>query len=619
MTARRSFLFLIAIVVTLLLTVQGNFAPQGSVYIVPQVQAAPLQQTFPTVSFDRTSVVTVTEPDAGETAKETINVKISTAPADGEEAKVTYKSANGSAIAGVDYESVQDDLIFPVGSTDQQSFEVTIIGNNIFQPDREFVVFLTNPVNAIVANPGSITIRIIDDDDAPATNTPTATPGGEIYVDEYEPNNTFGEAFQTSANATKLTDISLWPVGDQDYFSFTGKENSTYEVFTTDVTAGLDTFLRVYDPDGDKIAENDDVDATNLRSQLQFTADDDGNYFARITNKDSSDSSTKSYSFGVNEVIPPTGTPTATRVGQLDVCESNNSVETSCLIGAGEIKNGMNFIPPDGTGTDNDYYHMPIKPGILYTCETLNLSAANDTNIIFLDQNGNDFNPQLGNDDRAVGDSSSILSYFSTYTGDLTILVGPVNPPSYEESPLYTYDLRCTSQVATPTPLPTATYAWTGGGTGGGTGVVQPTPVPFASPTISAITPTPIDIANLLPTLVPPPIVGFQPLPTATPAVGVRQSTSVQVTLYYDSNFNFMPELTEGISDVAAELYDNTTGELLAFGYTNEAGVIRFDAVSSTGAVRVDIAYLNFSQVVTGASANILLRVEPRPLPAEIP
>jgi hypothetical protein len=374
----------------------------------------------------------------------------------------------------------------------------------------------------------------------------------------------------------------------------------------------------VYDPDGDKIAENDDVDDTNKRSQLQFTAKEDGIYFARITNLDTVNSSASSYSFGVNVVIPPTATPSPTRVGQPDVCEPNNNVETACLIGAGEIKNGMNFIPSDGEGTDNDFYTMPIKPGILYTCETLNLSAANDTNIIFLDGNGNDLNPPLGNDDRAHGDPSSLLSFFSTYQGDLTILVGPVNPPSYEDSPLYTYDLRCTSQVATPTPIPPPTTAWTGS-TGGGTGVVQPTVPPFASPTIAVATPTPIDIASLLPTPVPPPIVGFQPLPTATPVIGVRQSTSVQVTVYYDSNLNFMPELTEGVSDVAVELFDNMTGELLAFGYTNEAGVIRFDAVSSTGSVRVDVVYLNYSQVVTGASANILLRVEPRPLPSDIP
>jgi hypothetical protein len=85
--------------------------------------------------------------------------------------------------------------------------------------------------------------------------------------------------------------------------------------------------------------------------------------------------------------------------------------------------------------------------------------------------------------------------------------------------------------------------------------------------------------------------------------------------VYYDSNFNFTPELNEGIMDVAVELFDNATGRLLAFGYTNEAGVVRFDGVASSGAVRVEVPFLNYSQVITGASASILLRVEPRPLP----
>ncbi|MFN2138822.1 MAG: Calx-beta domain-containing protein [Candidatus Promineifilaceae bacterium] len=615
---RRAFLVLLLLVITLLFTAQGQFAPEPA---VESAAAAPLQQTVPTVSFNR-AAINVTEPDSGETETLEISVIIGSAPAQGSAATVSYATANGSATAGVDYTSTSGQLTFPVGSTDTQTFEITILGNNLNQPDREFVVFLTNPVNATVGIPGAVTITILDNDPIPATNTPTATPGGPVYLDEYEPNNSFGEASTTSANAAKLIDISLWPVGDEDYFQFFGKKNSTYEVFTTDLTSGLDTFLRIYDPEGNKIAENDDIDATNLRSQLQFSAKKDGNYFARITNKDPSDSSNKSYSFGVNEVIPPTATPTSTRVGQPDICEPNNSLNEACLIGPGEVRNGMNFIPYQGAGTDNDFYFMPVKPGILYTCETQNLSAANDTNIIFLDNNGNDFNPQLGNDDRALGDPSSLLSYYSTYTGNLNILVGPVNPPSYADSPLYTYDLRCSSQAATPTPLPTATFAFIGGGTGGGTGgstgAVQPTAPPFETPTV-IVTPTPIDIASLLPTPVPPPIVGFQPLPTSTPAGGALRSTSVQVTIFYDSNFNFMPELTEGIADVAVELFDNSTGQLLAFGYTNEAGVIRFEGVTSSGAVRVDVAYINFSQVVTGSSANILLRVEPRPLPSGSP
>ncbi|MDX1416088.1 MAG: hypothetical protein R3293_17960, partial [Candidatus Promineifilaceae bacterium] len=252
------------------------------------------------------------------------------------------------------------------------------------------------------------------------------------------------------------------------------------------------------------------------------------------------------------------------------------------------------------------------------TCETTNLSPPNDTNIIFLDNNGNDFNPPLGNNNRAPGDPSSLLSWLSTYQGNLYILVGPVNPPPYNDSPQYTYDIVCSGIAATPTVPPTATRAFVPQqpSTGGGVPVASPTPV--AVPTFPP-TPTPIDFANLLPTPLPPPIIGFQPLPTATPAIAAQQTTTVQITIYYDSNFNFTPELTEGIMDVAVELYDNSTGELLAFGYSNEAGVIRFDSIASTGAVRVEVPFLNYSQVVVGASANILLRVEPRPLPGGIP
>ena len=101
MTARRSFLYLLLIVVAIMLTLQGHFDPQGSNGIVGKAQAAPLQQDLPTVSFDRTSI-NVTEPDSGETEQLTLNVEISVAPNEDEVAKVTYKCANLSAVAGED-------------------------------------------------------------------------------------------------------------------------------------------------------------------------------------------------------------------------------------------------------------------------------------------------------------------------------------------------------------------------------------------------------------------------------------------------------------------------------------------------------------------------------------
>ncbi len=612
----RSFALLIgfvgAMAVGVLLALAGDSA------VVP-VAAAPEKQDTSIINFAATTA-SVVEPDAGETRQVELEVRINPAP-DGE-AEISYSTANGSATSGVDYEATTGTLVFPSGSNASQTIEVTIFGNDSYDQNRTFVVFLTNAQNAEAGVPASVTVTIVENDSPPATNTPTPTPGDTVFIDNYEPNNHFDTAYETAANADPLTRITLWPVGDEDYFKFYAQKGSYYEVSTTDITAGLNPLLRVYNPDGGKIGESSRTSSTNPDAVVGFTASQDGFYFAEAINENPTDSTARTYSLEVDLLEPPTPTPTATLIGVPDVCEDNNTLDTACLIGPGEVKAQMNFIPPSGSGVDTDYYTMPIKPGILYTCQTENLSAVNDTNIIFLNGSGGDFNPQLGNDDRAPGDKSSELSYFSTYEGNLTIVVGPVNPPTYANSPQYTYDLVCSSTVATPTPppVPTATTAPippSGGGTGGSGGGVFNTPTPMAT---LLPTPTPIDIDSLIPTPQPPPLVDFEPLPTSTPAGGGVQTTTVSLTAYYDSNYNYTPELTEGIMDVEVALYDGVSDALLAFGYTNEAGMVLFESVVSTsGSVRVVVPFLNYSQVVTGASANILLRVDPRPLPAGVP
>lgn len=596
----------------LALTISLVLTQWGAVGKPAVVEAAPRAQTVPVITF-ASPTASIDEPDSGQTVDVNLSVRINTAPTN-TQAQVRYSTANGSALSGQDYEPATGTLTFPVGSTNEQIIKIKIFGNDEYRGDRTFVVFLTNPVNAETGTPASVTVTIREDDLPPATNTPTPTPGGAVFIDEYEPNNEFGTAYETAANAAKLTRITLWPVGDEDYFKFYARKGGYYEVSTLDITAGLDTLLKVYDPSGGKIGENDQVSPTNPNSLVAFTAKQDGFYFARVLNQNPTDPTARTYSLEIKQLDPPTPTPTPTLIGAPDVCEPNNSRESACLIGVGEVKTQMNFVPPSGSGVDNDFYVLPVKPGVLYTCETRNLSAANDTNIIFLNNDGGDFNPQLGNDDRALGDPSSLLSVYSTYQGNLYILVGPVNPPRYEDSPQFTYDITCTSVAATPTPLPTATFPAAPISPPGGGGFVPTQVVPTALPT-----PTPIDISSLLPTQASPPLVDFVPLPTSTPAGGAGQATTVSLTVFYDSNYNYTPELTEGIMDVEVGLFDVASGSLLAFGYTNEAGIVRFDSILTSGAVRVVVPFLNYSQVITGASANILLRVDPRPLPSGIP
>jgi hypothetical protein len=537
----------------------------------------------------------------------TIDVTIDPAPADS--VSVEYITTDGTGRAGIDYVGTSGILTFTLATT-TQSFEVATIPNSKSDGDRTVNLLLFNPNGGVLDPDDRTAILLIEDDEPSPTATsssPTATP---VFVDIYEPNNTIGTAYGTSVG-TKLCAATLWPAGDIDWYRFVLKKNRPYQIQTSDLSSGLDTILSVYNPSGDLIATNDDYQFGSLASRVILTAGQDGYFYAKIQNKSSSDPANKTYCFQVTETQPtatPTGLPTGTRVPGADICEYNGDFSSACLIGSGNILDA-NFVPIWGEGPDNDFYRIWVKPGLLYTCQTLDLSSVNDTNMILYDQNGNGIG---GNDDRAVGDFSSEVSWYATYTGWLFVLVGPVAPPSYADSFLYTYSVQCTEVVATPTPLPPPTRP----PSSGGPIVSPPTATPTAQVTTPVITVTaPIAIATVATvTPTPTPNVIIQPLPTSTPPVSAGRSVDFDLTVYFDANQNFTPELTEGVEDVAVAVYDNTTNELLAFGYTNEAGVIRFNSLVATGAIRISIPYLQFNQVGTGNS-NVFIRVAPFLLP----
>ena len=567
-----------------------------------------LAQTVPQVAFTGENVSL--RDDSG-----TTNIPVQLSAISTQTVRVGYRAVAGTAVSGADYNVPDGTLTFSPGVT-SQSISVIIVNNPVYSPPpaKFFDLELRNPENATLGFPNRIRIFIIETGSPPA---PTATPGGPILLDAYEPNNSFAQAHTISVGA-QICNATFWPIGDVDYYRFFAKDGSRYRVRTYNLSAGVDTVLTVYNPQGGEIGRNDDFGPVgSLASQVEFIATADGFYFAFLQNKDPSDPTGRTYCLEITEIELPTPPPSQTPMPGADACEFNSTLQTACTIGVGVVYN-MTFVPTMGSLQDTDFFRLWMKVGVQYTCETLNLSPYTDTNMIFLDQNGNDFWPNLGNDDREPGDRSSLLSILAPYTGYLSIVVGPVNPPRYEESGLHTYDLICREQAITPTPTATATTAAIAPPGSG-----QPpaaTPTPFADLTVVP-TPTPIDFDAIFRTLTPapPPMVDIQPLPTATPSTGGQRLATINVTLYYDSNNNFMPELTEGIMDAAVALYANNTGQLLAFGYTNEAGMIRFDSIQATGALRVFVPFLNYSQVVVGDESNILIRVAPRPLPVIIP
>lgn len=567
---------------------------------------------LPTVGFTN-NVYTVAENQG----PAVITVSVTATPAAGQNVVVSYLTISGTATEGTggDYINTSGQLTFTNSSQNTQSFQVVINNDNIVNELSETVHLILQLQTPNTATIGVMqaTLVITDDDTATATPRPTAATGTPIFVDLTEPNNTFEEAYQIQPDAPATCQLTLWPPGDKDYYAFAVKAGTFYKIMTDQLSPGLDTVLKIYNQSGGPIAENDDIgSAGQFQSQVVIQSDTTGFYYARVVNKSPADAANKTYCLAIDAMEQPTPTPSPTllptRIGS-DPCEPNGTIPIACLFGENQSQ-AFNFVPPFNDGPDQDFYRIWVKPGVTITCETTELSSVTDTNMIFLGPNGEDFNPQLGNDDRAPGDRSSILTYRSTYTGWLHVLVGPVNPVPLAQAAQFTYTLACTSTIP-PTATPT-TPPFTGGG-GGVIVPIAPTITPFP-------TPTPIDLSAIL---TPPPVVipevTIQPMPTATPPAGSQGVSTVNVTVFYDSNFNFTPEANEGIIDVAVALFDNTNGRLLAFGYTNQAGAVRFDAVPSTGSVRVQVPLLNFSQIVGTGESNIAVRVAPLPLPIGIP
>lgn len=320
-------------------------------------------------------------------------------------------------------------------------------------------------------------------------------------------------------------------------------------------------------------------------------------------------------SFAVPPTITPTPSKTPTPTGtitptplpfgcQLDVdkFEPNNDFDSATTIGLGakqdDLKySDLNFVQCvyDGGSWDNDFFKARVKPGMLVTCETGDLSPGTDTNLILYDDSRNGIN---GSDDinRAGGDLSSAVTYYVTYEGWLYGLVGQgFNVPQDLEAN-YTYSYQCfIGSLATDTPTPTYTPA-------GPTN----TPVPSDTPT-PTITPTPT-----------PPFIQIQALPTSTPAGLPLTQIPVSLQVYYDVDGNNKQDPGEGVSGVSARIFDLVTGNLLAQGFTDDTGRVTF-TVSAPGAVHLVVPYFNFSTIVLPSGGSAVIRISPRELPQSIP
>jgi len=478
--------------------------------------------------------------------------------------------------------------------------------------------------------------------------TPTPTPTDAW--DAYEPNNGLDPADpdpnkhprDVSLGQT-LENLNFWPFGAKTEAEANDPARRDVDVFriwckpghrcraATEVTSGVDTRIRIYadsaitvtDP---IVAENDDRAPNDLGSDVTWTSSGSGFYKVYVENLDGSPRTMTGQTYTlVLEDVSPTATPTPTQTPTpspgpsatptsgptanpyVDDYEPNYDFDHAAVIGLGERITGLNFAPWGGATEDNDFFKIWVKPGLLYVCETFTQSPGTDTNMILYDANRNGI---AGNDDKAPGDYGSKVFYFSTYQGYLYILIGQVGGVRPEEGKDRVYDLECRIVVpGTPTPTPTS----------------QVRPSPTARPAQSTATFTPVPPPTATPqesqairlrplvTPTPPPATAG----TSVPASPTPTLLTIELLLYYDGNRDGKPDVGEGITSIPVYVYDATTNERLARGYTDASGYLRF-TVPASAAVRVSIPFFSFSQIVA-TDASIEVRIAPPPPPGGSP
>ena len=116
--------------------------------------------------------MTVTEGNTGTVAA---NFTVTLSAASTEAITIAYATGNGTATAGSDYTSTSGTLTFAPGET-SKTITVPVIGDRLAEPNETFVVNLSDPNNATIAD-GQGVGTILDDEPRMSINDVTVTEG----------------------------------------------------------------------------------------------------------------------------------------------------------------------------------------------------------------------------------------------------------------------------------------------------------------------------------------------------------------------------------------------------------------------------------------------------------
>jgi hypothetical protein len=122
----------------------------------PRNSSSPVGDCKPDITIND---VSVTE---GDTGTKTVDFTVTLSAASAQTVTVNYTTAEGTATAGLDYQTATSAVSFAPGEL-SKPITITIIGDTLDEANETFLVVLSNPTNATIAD-GTGLGTIVDDE-----------------------------------------------------------------------------------------------------------------------------------------------------------------------------------------------------------------------------------------------------------------------------------------------------------------------------------------------------------------------------------------------------------------------------------------------------------------------
>lgn len=191
----------------------------------------------------------------------------------------------------------------------------------------------TNPGDDLVldvqiTNPGTYRIKLDGPDGSTSTTPYSLNVSFTFAVDNYEPNDRFGDA--TYLNSSNSISALIFKDGDHDWYRVESQAGSTLKVAMTDVPLTIRPRIDIYDINYDRLTSKT---ATNNGQELTLSQEisQTNYYFIEISDIGNDSSSTIPYSLTINGAVFTIYTP----VAQIDSILPNPAQESDAVVMTG--------------------------------------------------------------------------------------------------------------------------------------------------------------------------------------------------------------------------------------------------------------------------------------------